>query len=177
MRKKKLLALLIILALILIPFTALAYDRVPWKFAGWSIYRLTHATNVINSSRIIAGLDNSKSPVSAPYTCTQTVTESWSKGGSLSSSISGSSSGLGAEISSSISWSFTQSLTTTQTYGPVTVPAFSSLKLWGDFYGNRTSGLAKHFVAGISTKQGTYEVRSVYAMVFRPQWTYPFQIQ
>ncbi len=173
MSRRKTFTLIIIVTLVLVPVSALAYSRVPSKAWGWSTYRLSNNYDVKNSSRLLGGLDNTSSQKPAPYTFNQVVSQSWSKGGSLSSKISGSAKGLGAEISGSISWNFTQSMSSTQTYGPVSVPARSRLYLYGDFYGNRTTGRAKNFRLWVEIDRGTYEVRSIYAMVFRPSWVYP----
>ena len=171
-------AMVLTTLLLLIPSFVLAYSRVPNKSFGWSIYRLTNREDVLNTSKRIGGLDNSGSMVSAPYSFQRTVSQSWTKGGSLSSSISGSGSGLGAQIAASVQWSFSQSYSETQTYGPVTVTPKTRLDLYGDFYGNRTTGLAKYFIAWlVVSKKGDYEVRSMEAMVIRPKWTYYGPVQ
>ena len=170
-RKKTITAVLVFLIMLfLFAGTAYAYDRVPRIALGWSCYRTSHSLNAKVASELLGGCDNRSGIKNVPYTFSQTITRSWSKGGSLSASISGSSSGLGAAISSTIEWKFDTSYSQYQKLGPVTVKAGERLRIYGDFTGNKTGGLARYFVAWVCTKQGDYRVNSVHGCMLRTVW-------
>lgn len=167
MKTKKIFLVLIVLAVLLIPMNVFAYSPVFW---GWSSDTAYSNSNYLHETTLLGGLDNRYSSIPGPYSFSQTVSRSWGKSGSLASSISGTTSGLGAEISATLSWNFTESYSQEQSYGPVTVPPYERLRLYGKIYGGKSFGIAAHYVFWIPDDVGNWEVKSYTACVLNPIW-------